>query len=520
MSSIKPPDTLRVERMQRFVDNVPRMLAACAYIHEELYEHCSLHRALELAVEVADESDRESVAHCLGHYAYWGRTDLGGDRRRLREALRRHFESPILEIYDTFSRSDFGAWRYQPMAAGALPTIEALDGQRREETQIVHATTTGSKPLCHEAVVAGWLVEIEHMPMLLLACELDEVASQKLSRACERQAWGEAGAFRTYDYHADVLALMLEPMCIDATRVLAGGALSGGRRVFLSPLVDGWGWGRSSIKLGITVQDRLAAEGLRHRGERLPWHLAVSRAQTAADIEDIFDQLAQMRCEAVAARIEPRHPLGPHTFEALLSSRELLEMIGLTSEGVLEEHDGYLDLSLRHLGVDSEELVACGVGVDCSLEEVLRDTAQLSPAALEALGEAIDLARTRVRWTTILRGWLDPSSPWTREPTLHELVVVVRHLFRAEMWRLPVRDLPDPGHGTWRRLQKGCRAVGFKGRRLRVCDVAALADRLDNLPGVGATTLEHAARALATTLADWPAGPPWRSTTAAAAPMA
>jgi hypothetical protein len=114
-----------------------------------------------------------------------------------------------------------------------------------------------------------------------------------------------------------------------------------------------------------------------------------------------------------------------------------------------------------------------------------------------------------VRWTTILRCWLAADSPWRRSPSLIDLLAGIDSLFRTELWNVPVSRLPDPGHGTWSRLEKAILDVGFTGIRVRVGDLFEFGDILAELDGVGPKTLEHAALALAQILIDWPSGPCW-----------
>ncbi len=521
-------DPSRSLRIQQFVDRVPQMLAACAHIHHELSEsQPSLVDALERAVELCDESGRIEVAHCQAHYAYWGRRDLGGDRTLLRQHLGREFDAAVVEIYATFANAYFGAWSYHPGGEDTAALVERIDGRGvPAAVEVVHATSSELTPLRHEAVVAGWLVEVEGLQMLLLACELDERAAQKLAIAAARSAWGDHTSFRQRDYEADVLALLAEPLCIDigGRGVCVAPHLQAARggRVFLSPVIEGWGWGLASMDLPAAVQELLTEEGLRHRGEAMPWHLAIARAETAQDLDELMKQLGAVRRRAVTARLEPRHPIGEHTLEVLLPSTELMETVGLTDEGALDERAAYLELSLRQLGVQCHELDQCGVDPDMPLEDALPRTAMLSPQALESLGDAIYLARVRVRWTSILRCWLDPQSHWRKSPTLVELMVGVERLFRSELWHVPVVDLPESvpprlqdalstrsARGTWRRLERAVHAAGFTGLRLRVGDLFEFADLLPELDGVGPKTLEHAAVCLAHMLVDWPSGPTW-----------
>lgn len=521
------PDLSRSRRIQAFLDHVPQMLAACAHIHHDIRQTSpSLVDALEEDVELCDESGRIEVAHCQAHYACWGRDDLGGDRRRLRETLGSDYPEAVVAVYASFANAYFGAWRYEPGGADSAARAQRIDGRGVPAgVEVVHATTTELCPLQHEALVAGWLVEVEGLQMLLLACEFDERAAQKLHVAASRAAWGEGSSFRQRDYEADILALLAEPLCIDVggrgicTQPQPHGVRGG--RVFLSPVIKGWGWGLASMDLPGAIQAQLAEEGLRHRGEAMPWHLAVARAETTEDLESLMEQLAWLRRRALTERLEPRHPIGTHTLEALVASSELLETVGLADDGALDERAGYLDLSLRQLGLECDELGQCGIDPDMPLDEALPRTAKLSPEALEALGDAIYLARVRVRWTSILRGWLDAESLWRRPPSLAELVVGVEQLFRSELWYLPVVDLPEPCGETaaeagsskraWRRLEEAALQAGFTGLKLRVGDLFELGELLAELDGVGPKTLETAALSLAQLLVDWPSGSAWQS---------
>lgn len=491
------------------------MLAACDHAHREhAARRASLVDGLEDAVELCDESGRPGVAHLRNHYAYWGRDALSGNRSEFRERIKRGFERTLLEVYDLFASARFGAWRYTPGGLEHAGQVEAVDGQSEAlRIDVVHATCSDLTLLRREADVAGWLVEVEGVHMLLLACEFEERARQKLAVAATRSAWDDGQYFRERDYEADVLALLLEPLCVDV-----GGhgvcidptphRIQGGR-IFLSPVIKGWGWGLASMELPEAIQNLLCEEGLNHRGEALPWHLAVARAETSQDLQDLTNQLTILRHNALTKRLEPRHPIGEHTLEALVSTAFLMETVGLTSDGVLDEHEAYLELSLRQVGFDCDELVQCGVDRDAPLDEALRQSALLSPQALDQLGDAIYLARVRVRWTTILRCWLASDSPWRRIPTLLDLLSGIESLFRGELWNVPLRRLPDPGRGTWRRLEKAILELGFTGLKVRVGDLFEFADILPELDGVGPKTLEHAALALAQILIDWPSGPCW-----------
>ncbi|MFP4598877.1 MAG: hypothetical protein ACLFVJ_11530 [Persicimonas sp.] len=515
----------RTRRVQRFVDTIPRMLAACAFVHRDLRdEGCSLVDRLEHAVELAEASGREAVKHCRNHYAYWGRADIGGDRRVLRKRLRRDFDRELLEIYDVFAGAQFGAWRYEPGSESSSPSIAPIGGgSEAKPREIVHASTTDSSPLCRRAAVAGWLVEIEGLAMLLLSCELDERAVEKLERAAEGRPWGggdplkgnpsssnqasDNAPFRRRDYEADVLALLLEPLCVDVSKLEARGRRLRSR-TFLSPIVQGWGWGASATKIAPEVQRRLAEQGLRHRGEEMPWHLAVARAETAADTESLLAQLVDLRRRTIEDRLQPHHPIGVETTEALLSSAELMETIGLAAGGMVYDHEDYLELTLRQIGFHCDKLRQSGVDLDAPLNDTLRHTARLTQDALDALGDAIQLARTRVRWTGALRSCLHEASPWGQQPSLHELLAVVSQLFANELLQLPVGRLPEGG-GAFGRIERALRQAGFTGSRLRVGDLVELSHLLPELHGVGPSTLESAASALANTLADWPSGPRW-----------
>lgn len=277
------------------------------------------------------------------------------------------------------------------------------------------------------------------------------------------------------------------------------------------------------MDLPAAVQDMLAENGLRHRGEPMPWHLAIARAETAQDLQDLMKQLGEARRRAVTARLEPRHPIGEHTLEVVLPTTELMETVGLTDEGALDERAAYLELSLRQLGVDCAELSQGGIDPDMALEDALPRTAMLSPQALESLGDAIYLARVRVRWTSILRCWLAPDSHWRKTPRLGELLVGIEQLFRSELWHVPVTELPEalPGHAhdadasmasarsTWRRLERAVHTAGFTGLKLRMGDLYEFASLLAELDGVGPNTIERAALSLTKMLVDWPSGPTW-----------
>jgi hypothetical protein len=525
-------DHSRSHRIQRFVDHIPRMLAACAYTHHTRAQTVdSLLDTLEAQVELCDESGRVSVAHCECHYSYWGKSGAywGKDklctaRSAFRDALKRDFDHHVLEVYETFCHARFGAWRYVPGGEQTPAQAEALDGQSEPlRVELVHATTTDVSPLRHDACVAGWLVEVEGLNMLLLTCELEDRAFQKLAVAASRGAWGDADHFRACDYESDILALLLEPMsvdmggrgvCISAPSATSTASDARGGRIFLSPVIKGWGWGLASMDLPAALQTRLAEQGLEHRGESMPWHLAVAQAENAADLAELMAQLNRARRLSITARLEPRHPIGEHTLEALVSSAELMETVCMTSAGVLDEREAYLELSLGQLGFECDELSQCGVDSDSTLEQTLRHTAMLSPGALEALGDAIYLARIRVRWTTILRCWTRAGSPWRRSPSLPELLVGIDHLFRGELWSIPIDQLPDPGRGTWPRIATAIHNAGFTGMEVRVGDLfefVGLLDALgiDDIDGVGPKTVEHAALALAQMLADWPSGPVW-----------
>jgi hypothetical protein len=508
-------DDSRSQRIQRFVDHVPRMLAACAYTHHShAPEFGSRLDALEAQVELCDESGRASVAHCLGHYAYWGRDDLCAGRSSFRDALKGGFERDVLDVYELLCQSRFAAWRFTPGGEQHAAQAKALDGQSESApVEVVHATTTDMSLLRHETIVAGWMVEVEDVEMLLLGCEFEDRARQKLAVAASRTAWGDAHHFRACDYEADLLALLLEPMAVDVGgRGVCVDTHLGrerGGRIFLSPVIRGWGWGLAAIDLPAALQARLVEDGLEHRGESMPWHLAVAQAENTSDLDGLMGQLTRARKKSVTERLEPRHPIGVHTLEALVPSAQLMETVCLTDEGVLDEREDYLELSLRQLGFEGDELRQCGVDPDSPLEETLRQTAILSPAALDALGDAIYLARVRVRWTTIIRCWLAEDSPWKRGPTLIDLLIGIERLFRAELWHIPLTRLPEPGRGTWRRITDAILDAGFTGVHVRLGDLFEFVGILPELDGVGPKTIDHAAIALAQMLSDWPSGPCW-----------
>jgi hypothetical protein len=542
-------DDSRSQRIQHFVDRIPKMLAACAYAHH-IHAHefgCRID-ALETQVELCDESGRASVAHCKGHYAYWGTPASETTTTSFLDTLKRNCGPEVLAVYEVFCQARFAAWRYTPGGERHPATATALDGRRESRSiEVIHATTTEGAPLRHETIVAGWMIEVEGVTMLLLGCEFEDRARQKLAVAAARSAWGDAHHFRAGDYEADMLGLLFEPMAVDVggRGVCVAAGLGGvrwggehlgssrldrerGGRVFLSPVIKGWGWGLAAIDLPAALQSRLAEHGLEHRGEFLPWHLAVAQAESTPDLEDLMGQLTRARQKSVTERLEPRHPIGEHTLEVLISSAHLMQTVGLTNDGVLDEREDYLELTLRQLGFECDELWHCGVDPDSPLEETLRHTALLSPAALDALGDAIYLARVRVRWTTIVRCWLAEDSPWKSGPSLVELLVGIKHLFRTDLWHLPVDQLPADQlvapcaadqlpvdhlpaleRGTWRRLADAVHSAGFTGVKVRIADLYEFVGILSELPGVGPNTIDHARLALASLLSHWPSGPGW-----------
>ncbi len=448
--------------------------------------------------------------------------------------VRDHVESEVGDAaYDRMRDAQLGVWRLR-IGADSRPRAERLDGLDAEPIQLAAAVDTRWEDLTEPGTYVGWLIELQERPVLFFAARVDGLFEERFGRAARRQPWGtddgEGRTFRSADYEEDALAMLLDPECVDTERNHS--------RVFLSPWLDSYSM--NSEELAWRVCQRIDDFGLppsdpnnpdallddfeycascrayHYQGEGSPnWSLdlavALSDDEDGEDdnAEAILETLRLYRAWSLGSFSYFGTAFGPKTAEFLLDEESLAGLVHLSPDGRLDDPrvanaDRY---RIEVLGLDPARLRAAGVSPDWAIAQGLAWARQhADDELLDDLDEAAQRHRVALRWAAIVAKNLVSQTDGHNAAYIYysDLIRGIEAVIPDGL-DTPITQLEDNGRNTWGRLERALRKDGdVDAPVIRLRHLPKSIAGLEDLHGVGDSTIDNLLNGVTQFIADWP----------------
>ncbi len=468
------------------------------------------------SAEIAMEKRALFTSYAL--FGVPGRSDWKRERAR---AVEKRAGSTAAAALDRMADAAVGAWRIDNPSTDAFGwQATRLDGQHPPTRTTVVGALDHQLDELGPGTYAGWKLDIGDFSVLFQCVRLDDLQQHNLSRAADRQAWGSGEGFRLRDYQDDVVSLMLVPFTIDTERTTG--------RIFLNEIVAEH-WSLDPVEMRQEVAEWIyfagldmtldeAADVMWNRQNAwgswdLPrpkvWSLTAARA-TGEEFERVADLLRSYRAETVSFYVYDAVPIGDQSLEYVLPLADMLSIIGLEADGSVDHPTARnaLNFPLAVLDLDPGELRRAGFDPAWSIQQA-RTWAreQRAPEDLRAkLDAAIDAHLIACRWAGIVAR-TEHSEGRALAVRYDGLIAGIRHMLPTEAMHTPLRELDDPGRGTWTRIEKRLRAAGelAKGDVLTLGRLPKTLNGLLSVEGIGEGSAEHLRDALAAYAIEWPA---------------
>ncbi|MFP4601284.1 MAG: SEC-C domain-containing protein [Persicimonas sp.] len=468
---------------------------------------------------------------CVQSYALFRHPQEESDRRVAMD-VRQHVRSEVGDdAYDKMSDAQMAVWRLR-IDRRTGPRAERVDGLDADPIRLAAAVDSSWEQLTESGTYVGWLVELQERPVLFFAARVDGLFEERFSRAARRQPWGnnEGESFRSIDYEEDALAMLLDPECIDTERDRG--------RIFLSPWIDSYSMSPDKItwrvcqrihEYGLPVAEDDEPGGLNDLlGERyycascdayhfegvgaVNWSIELATILSEGPPEEaaaaVLATLREYRDWAVADFAFFGEAFGPKTAQYLLPDEALAGLVHLSLDGHIDDPrvadaDRY---RIEALGLDPARLRAAGVSPDWTIAQGLAWASQHADDELvDDLAEAAQRHRVALGWSAIVAKSLAADSDiYVTRVAYSELIEGLEMLIPAGL-DTPISELEDRGRNTWGRLERALRNDGgVDAPVIRLRHLPHSAIELEDLHGVGDSTITNLLNGMTTFVANWP----------------
>ena len=418
----------------------------------------------------------------------------------LRKEVAPNVGADALSVVDVMDDAAFGAWRVHIEPDSSRVT--AIDGRERPHQAKALATIDNNwYPLDEDGIFVGWLAEIAGEDVLFFGHPLTAPSESRLLEAAEHSAWGRSDQFRTADYEADMLALIL-------SSELELSDDEGGR-VFIEDLPTE---PITAILPPVIVESLATRIWFYGLAENPPDTPGTWSSQAARAIEEDFDDLIRCLRRYLDEALERDWWLGAEDKEYIrdhICDRELATLIHIEPTGGVDHPAArrWASYPVGVLDLDSSLVRQMGLQLEWSIDHALRWGRQnLDESELQILEDAATKHRIAMRWVGIVSLNDDAEDFLVSQIQIQDLSVGIRDFFPDWAAQTPLEELHDRGRGTWARLTRALR----DSERLDV-DAPLLIENLpesyealEAIPGVGSTTIRNTWLAILDYVMHWP----------------
>lgn len=503
-----------------FIERIALVVNTNVDIEREQFDDLALNYVLE-HLEVTAESRRADRHQSMMITTFAAFRQPRSDKQHHKLVRRvKKKRAGAQTVFEQMKDARLGLWKVERLD-GQL--VARLVGAQAEPIQVETVADSTWQPIDGQGRFIGWQADLEGYRALFFAERAHPEAADKIERAARRRAWG-ADEFRGRDYEEDVIALALDPGCVDTGRDEG--------RVFLSSIVED-DWVLPIDRMTENVRDMIVFGGLDgpideaidryddaawyNRRRRysyyydppaLPsWTLQAARA-TGVRSRQMLELLEAYRDYAVPRRARMAAPIGDKTCEYVLPTAEILSWMGLDEAGDVDHPTARQarSFALSVLDVDAAALQKAGFDLQWSIDQAL---AWAKNNADDALVDQIEAAladhEIACRWVGVVARASDDSP--LGPVRFDELRGGIAELLPARVDDLMLDELDIAGRGTVTRLQRALRTHGAldDDKALRLGDLPLSDEDLLAIDGVGQTSVDYLHDALLQFVGEWPA---------------
>ena len=408
------------------------------------------------------------------------------------------------DALDVIDAARLGAWKVT--VDDDTLTAHPVDGNPASEPVVVHGAVDNNwSDVAPGAIYVGWVADLGAGTLLFFAHELPIDAVHTLEDTAARGGWGTADNFRRRDYERDMLALAINPEAVDI------GHDDGPLLVPFELAEDVDGFRNDMLRL-ICAQvfyERVPDWYGRYRYDLqlTDWTQRAARAIGEA-FDELFEQLRHERDQA-AYRLRDVPFAGPDTIAALIDDAELTGIAHLQPDGTVDhptpqQHRHY---PVGVLDLEPAWLRSHDISPDFTVDHALRRArTHLPEEPLQRFERAVEDHHIATRFAGIIALNRDADDAVIPHVPYGDLSSGIDNLLPRWVRETPVKDLADPGRGTWARITTALCDVGelAEDEPMQIADIPHHPDDMMVLPGVAEGTLRNIYLALYDYVATWP----------------